>query len=88
MAETCPGCGHPLRPKTAQQTAPLWSPGVAALLSLLIPGAGQMYKGQVLKGLVWLFVIPVGYLMLILPGLFLHLCCIVGASMGDPYRRR
>jgi hypothetical protein len=53
-----------------------WSPGVAALLSLLIPGAGQMYKGQGVNGLT-------GYL-LIVPGLILHICCIFGAASGDP----
>lgn len=64
--------------------APKWSPGVAAVLSLVIPGAGQMYKGQVLNGLVWLFVVVVGYVMFIFPGLVLHVCCIIGATMGDP----
>jgi hypothetical protein len=60
-----------------------WSPGVAALLSLLIPGAGQMYKGQGVNGLTWLFLTMIGYL-LIVPGLILHICCIFGAASGDP----
>lgn len=62
-----------------------WSPLVAILLSLIIPGLGQLYKGQVLSGLVWFIVVLLGYL-LIIPGLVLHVCCIVGAGMGDPYR--
>ena len=59
-----------------------WSPGVAAVLSLIIPGAGQMYKGQVLNGIVWLIFTVIGYALFIFPGLILHLCCIIGASMG------
>lgn len=63
-----------------------WSPGVAAVLSLIIPGAGQMYKGNVLSGLFWLFIVIIGYVFLIIPGLILHLICIVLAASGDPYK--
>ena len=66
---------------------PAWSPLVAALLSLIIPGLGQMYKGQILNGIVWFFLVPVGYVALIVPGLVLHIFCVLGAAMGDPYRR-
>jgi hypothetical protein len=77
-AEACPSCGFAIKGK------PKWNRGIAALLSLIIPGAGQMYKGQVLNGLVWLIVVVVGYAALVVPGVLLHLCCIAGASMGDP----
>ena len=63
-----------------------WSPLVAALLSFLIPGLGQLYKGQLLNGVVWFFVVLVGYGLLVVPGLILHICCVCGAAMGDPYR--
>lgn len=33
-------------------------PGVAALLSLIIPGAGQIYNGKFLRGIFWLIVTP------------------------------
>jgi TM2 domain-containing membrane protein YozV len=33
-------------------------PGLAALLSLLIPGVGQIYNGRWLRGLFWLVVTP------------------------------
>lgn len=59
-----------------------WSPGVAAVLSLVIPGAGQMYKGQVFNGLAWLVIVPIGYVFFIIPGVILHVLCILGASMG------
>lgn len=63
-----------------------WSRLVAMLLSLFIPGLGQIYKGQPINGIVWFMVTAVGYLALILPGVLLHICCILGAGMGDPYR--
>lgn len=63
-----------------------WSPGVAALLSFLIPGAGQMYKGNVGSGIVWLIFVFLGYLFLVIPGIILHLICIFAATSGDPYK--
>jgi len=63
-----------------------WSPIVAGLLSLIIPGLGQIYKGQPLNGIVWFILVVAGYFFLIVPGLILHLCCILGAMMGNPYK--
>lgn len=60
-----------------------WSKGVAAVLSFIIPGLGQMYKGQVLNGLLWFILTIGGYIAFVIPGLILHLCCIVGAASGD-----
>lgn len=34
------------------------NPGVACILSLLIPGVGQFYNGDFLRGLFWLIVTP------------------------------
>jgi TM2 domain-containing membrane protein YozV len=33
-------------------------PGVAAILSFLLPGIGQIYNGDVLRGVFWLIVTP------------------------------
>jgi TM2 domain-containing membrane protein YozV len=33
-------------------------PGVAAVLSFFIPGVGQIYNGDFLRGLFWLIVTP------------------------------
>lgn len=63
-----------------------WIPGIAAVLSLLIPGAGQMYKGDVGTGLAWLFFVVIGYCLFLIPGLILHIICIVTAASGDPYK--
>lgn len=77
----------PVQQTVAMQSAPprLWSPGIAAVLSLVIPGAGQMYKGDVGSGLVWLIAVVIGYFLFIVPGLVLHLLCIVTAAGGNPY---
>ena len=62
-----------------------WSPGLAALLSFFVPGLGQFYKGQILNGIVWFLFVGLGYLALVLPGLVLHFCCILGAASGNPW---
>jgi TM2 domain-containing membrane protein YozV len=33
-------------------------PGTAAVLSLIIPGVGQFYNGDFLRGIFWLIVTP------------------------------
>ena len=63
-----------------------WSALVAMFLSFLIPGLGQIYKGQALNGIVWFVVVVIGYVVLIIPGIVLHICCILGAGLGDAYR--
>ncbi|MBI1349233.1 hypothetical protein GC163_23435 [bacterium] len=59
-----------------------YNPGVAAVLSFFWPGLGQIYKRKVLSGLLWLFVVVVGYVMCFVPGLFLHVICIFDAASG------
>jgi len=38
--------------------ADLKNPGLAAVLSALIPGIGQFYNGDFLRGIFWLIVTP------------------------------
>jgi TM2 domain-containing membrane protein YozV len=33
-------------------------PGTAAVLSLIVPGVGQIYNGKFLRGIFWLIVTP------------------------------
>lgn len=33
-------------------------PGVAAVLSFIVPGVGQIYNGKFLRGIFWLIVTP------------------------------
>lgn len=62
-----------------------WSPGLAAVLSFFVPGLGQLYKGQILNGIIWFFFVCMGYVALILPGLVLHFFCVLGALSGNPW---
>jgi TM2 domain-containing membrane protein YozV len=32
------------------------NPSTAAILSLIIPGLGQLYNGKILRGIIWFFV--------------------------------
>jgi TM2 domain-containing membrane protein YozV len=57
-----------------------WNPGIAAVLSLLIPGAGQMYKGEVGQEFGWLICTPIGYAFFLLPGIVLHIACVINAA--------
>jgi hypothetical protein len=59
-AASCPGCGAALRNSSSK--------GVAAVLSFLIPGLGQMYQGRVITGIVLfvLFITTIWFLIGIL----------------------
>lgn len=94
-ARKCKHCGEYLGATLRQSRPPSvhvhthgrrWSPGVAAVLSLFLPGVGQIYKGEVVLGLCWLLFVPLGYLCFFLPGLVLHLACVITAGMGNPDR--
>jgi TM2 domain-containing membrane protein YozV len=60
----CPYCGNPLKVMPTQREVPASrvtvgtkNSGLAAVLSLIIPGLGQMYAGQIGRGLLFLFVV-------------------------------
>lgn len=59
------------------------SGGVAALLSFIIPGAGQMYNDNVGAGLAWFICVILGYVCFVVPGVILHLICILTAASGS-----
>jgi hypothetical protein len=47
------------------------NPGVAAILSLVVPGCGQIFNGEFLRGAFWLAVTP---------GLWIGSCGVVGGA--------
>ncbi len=81
-ARTCPHCGHPLM--TFHQAYPTVPP----LLSLVLPGSGQILKGQTLMGLLFLFMTVFLYLLFFPAGLLIHFLAIVDAAWVDPNRKR
>jgi hypothetical protein len=56
------------------------SPATSAALSLLMPGAGHIYCGRVQQGVAWMMATGMGYLLFIIPGLILHVCCVINAA--------
>ena len=75
-AKKCKHCGEMIDASLRRQKK--WNPGTAAVLSFFIPGAGQIYKGEIMEGIFWFVFIVVGYVF-ILPGLALHILCVVNA---------
>lgn len=61
-----------------------YSPAAAAALSLFLPGVGQIYSGRVPQGVGWMLATGLGYLLFLVPGLILHICCIVNAAAAPP----
>jgi TM2 domain-containing membrane protein YozV len=59
-----------------------WNPGVAAVLSFFVPGAGQIYKGRIGLGLIWLAGTVLGYAAFVFPGIIVHIACIYNAYSG------
>lgn len=55
------------------------SPGVAAVLSVLIPGLGQVYGGRLLAGAVWFLATTCAYSAVLLPGFLIHALCVWSA---------
>jgi TM2 domain-containing membrane protein YozV len=55
------------------------SPLAAAMLSVMVPGAGHLYAGRILAAIMWFVVVTAGY-ALILPGLIFHLFSIMSAA--------
>ena len=54
--------------------------GLYALLSFFWPGLGQLCKGQILQGILWMVAVFVGYILLIVPGIVLYIWCMVDAN--------
>ena len=60
------------------------NPGIAALLSFFIPGVGQMYLGDVGAGIAWMIGTIAGYFFCLVPGIVLHIVCIIMAATAKP----
>jgi TM2 domain-containing membrane protein YozV len=63
------------------------NPAAAAILSMIVPGAGQLYVGRPLSGVAWFALVTMGYLLLIVPGVLLHILCVASAA-GAAYHWR
>jgi TM2 domain-containing membrane protein YozV len=71
-AEICPNCGGRLAPPKPAKIVNQRSPIVAAILTLIVCGLGQIYNGQLGKGIIYLIVaIICGLLILAIIGIIL-----------------
>ena len=52
------------------------SPGLAAVLSVLIPGLGHVYAGRLTAGLVWFLAAMFGYWAILVPGFAIHVASV------------
>ncbi len=43
---------------TVVESKPVKDPGLAAVLSVVVPGIGQFYNGEFLRGIFWLIITP------------------------------
>jgi hypothetical protein len=56
-----------------------WNGVPPALLSI-VPGLGHICTGRVPAGLLWMMFTLIGYFPLVVPGLILHILCIINAA--------
>ena len=61
------------------------SPGIAAVLSVLIPGLGQVYAGRLLAGALWFLGVGFCYWAILLPGFIAHAVCVWSAYQSAKY---
>jgi len=54
-------------------------PGIAAVLSVLIPGLGQVYAGRLLAGGLWFLATGFAYWAVLVPGFLVHALCVWSA---------
>ena len=48
------------------------SPGIAAVLAVLLPGLGHVYVGRLFAAAVWFVAISFAYWAILVPGFLLH----------------
>jgi len=54
-------------------------PGISAVLSVLVPGLGQVYCGRLLAGGLWFLVTGFAYHAILVPGFLIHAVCVWSA---------
>lgn len=55
---------------------------IAAIMTMMLPGLGQLMKNQVMPGIFWALAVGFGYFFFFWPGLFFHALCILDAAFN------
>ena len=58
------------------------SPGIAAVLAVLLPGLGHVYVGRLFAAAVWFCAISFAYWAILVPGFLLHAISIWSAYVS------
>lgn len=82
-AEICPGCGVRQRPPPTENKK---NPGVAALLSAVWTGAGQIYNGDIGRGIALMALMFVSTVSIVVAIGFVTTPLIWGYAIYDAYR--
>jgi len=85
-AEYCKDCGAPLSTVRWLVPDPGYRPVVAAVLSV-IPGLGHLYRGRLLKAILWFFGVMIAYTAGPI-GLLVHLACAANAALSGALDNR
>jgi TM2 domain-containing membrane protein YozV len=54
-------------------------PGIAAVLSVVMPGLGQVYCGRLVAGGLWFLGTSLAYWAILVPGFLVHALCVWSA---------
>ena len=63
-------------------------PGISAVLSVLVPGLGQVYSGRLLAGGLWFLGTSLAYWAILVPGFLVHAVCVWSAYQSAREWRR
>jgi hypothetical protein len=55
---------------------------IAAIMTMMLPGLGQLMKGQIMPGIFWALSVGFGYFSFFWPGLIIHGLCILDAAFN------
>jgi TM2 domain-containing membrane protein YozV len=86
LSDTCPNCGEKYQPTVAKPAseavqAPSGgkNPVLAAILSFFIPGVGQIYNGNVGRGILTFIAFIIGVFLFVFPGVIVWLWSVYDA---------
>ena len=78
-----PATDQPSPAGVPRSSEPRGNPVIAVILSLILPGAGQLYRGQTGAGLSWLFAFALAWIWYLLTGGIILAAVIVGVVIAS-----